>query len=561
MLNLAEPKNLWNDMADESPSESPGGHGHDGLTTASLVSRMGLKLAQRKGQDSGKDKTSSSTNQRVDDLQHAEGQTTSAKDSNADDDGIEQTRNLVRPSALAARRHLQPPPRNVNVASHLSPLHHQTPAEGETTGPLPLPSSTGAARTPMTADLRTKIEARIYEPDLMEIIEAYANEKVKRDRKEFNGRHQSHSRPTTNIVYGLEGAKDNSQLAGLRVRMMLMPAILLLAKPQNLKSDDVEKAIRYARSAQYLARSTHVEEALKARCSYYIGLAAFLLLPKHALLALGRPTSIGSQSELGKPETVQAYFEEACKAKGVFEERTWAEEWVDYLKSPEVRKELSQSLEQEEQRPTSSGSWVRGWVKRLWGSKDSQQEYEGRQIVKRPPRDRLDGRRDSDASQNTDSTTRPDGPERVPSFDSWHSGDSRTTSPAMSMRQGLEDDNSTSDRLLFDGRSTDSPEPILPPPATSPNTSPTKRISFSAMSKGATASGSDTAGPSPIYQRRHSRRPSLLARFVVGRERRPSELETAEEGHSPYRGSFESVPEGGEGLKKRKGSVEPEDMV
>jgi hypothetical protein len=413
----------------------------------------------------------------------------------------------------------------------------------------------------MTADLRAKIEARIYEPDLMEIIEAYADEKVKRDRKENSGRDQSQLRRTTNIMYGFEAAKDKSQLAGLRVRMMLIPAILLLAKPQNLKSDDVERAIRYARSAQYLARSTHVEEALKARCSYYIGLASFLLLPKHALVALGRPTSIGSQSELGKPETVQAYFEEACKAKEVFEEGTWAEEWVDYLKSPEVRKELSQSLEQEEERLTSSGSRVSGWVKLLLGSKDSQQEYDGRQTVKRRPRDRLDRRRDSAGSQDTDSTTRPEGPERIPSFDSWHSGDSRTPSSAMSMRQGTEDNESPADRLSFDGRSTDSPEPILPPPVTSPNTSPTKRISVSALSKDATSSGSETSRPSPIYERRHSRRPSLLARFVTGRERRPSELETAEEGHSPYRGSFETIAEGGEELKKRKGSAEPEDMV
>ena len=542
MLNLAEPKNIWNDMTDESSSESPGRHGHDKLTTASLLSTLGIKLSSWTGQEDGKDKMSSKPDQGNDDAPEYSKDVTSGMDWSSDENGSERSTTLVRPT-LAARRHLQQPPRNVNVDSYLSPSGYYTPADGESTGPLPLPpSSSRVVRTPMTADLRAKIEARIYEPDLMEIIEAYADEKVKRDRKGNNGRHQSQPVSTTNIVYGLDGAKDSRQLAGLRVRMMLMPAILLLANPKNLKSDDVEKAIRYARSAQYLARSRNVEESLQARCSYYIGLAAFLLLPKHARLALGRPTSIGSQSELGKPETVQAYFEEACKAKGVFDEGTWAEEWVDYLESPEVIKELSESLEQEEERPTSSGSWVGGWVRRLWGSKESQQEFQDRQTAKRPPKDRLDRRRDSAISQDTDSTTRPDGPERVPSFDSWHSGDSRPSSSAASTRQ-------------------DDESPTLPPPVTSPKTSPTKLISVSTVSKDVPSSGSDTSAPSPIYERRHSRRPSLLARFVTGRERRPSELETAEEGHSPYKGSFESVPEAAEGLKKRKGSAEPEDIV
>ena len=541
MLNLAEPKNIWNDMADESPSESPGRQGHDKLTTASLVSTLGTRLSSWTGQEDGKDKMTGKTDQQNDEASEYSKEITSAMDWSSDESATDRSTTLVRPT-LAARRHLQRPPRNVNVESNLSPSRYQTPADGESTGPLPLPSSAAVARTPMTADLRARIEARIYEPDLMEIIEAYADEKVKRDRKGNNGRDQSQPVSTTDIVYGLDGATDNRQLAGLRVRMMLMPAILLLANPQNLKSDDVEKAIRYARSAQYLARSRNVEESLQARCSYYIGLAAFLLLPKHARLALGRPTSIGSQSELGKPETVQAYFEEACKAKGVFDEGTWAEQWVDYLESPEVRKELSESLEQEEERPTSSGSWVGGWVRRLWRSKESQQEFQDRQTAKRRPKDRLDRRRDSAIFQDTDSTTRPDGPERVPSFDSWHSGDSRPSSSAASTRQ-------------------DDESPTLPPPVTSPKTSPTKRISVSTVSKDVTSSGSDTSASSPIYERRHSRRPSLLARFVTGRERRPSELETAEEGHSPYKGSFESVPEAAEGLKKRKGSAEPESIV
>jgi hypothetical protein len=402
----------------------------------------------------------------------------------------------------------------------------------------------------------------------MEIIEAYADEKVKRDRKEFEDASRLQSRPANNIVYGLEQTKYKSPIAGLRVRMMLMPAILLLSKPSSLKADDVEKAIRYARLAQDIARNGNVEKELEARCSYYIGLAAFLLLPKHALFASNRPASIGSLSELGKLETVQLYFEQAFAAKGVYDEGAWAEEWVEYLQSPDVRKELSESVEDE--RPTSSGSWIGGWMKRVWGSQASQQQPSNGQSVKRPPGNILKTRRDSATSQNTASTFRPDGPERIPSYESWHIDESRPESAMSEERfpgpfkisQDTEDDEAPRERIWFNYPTPDSPEPILPAPVTSPHASPTKRISFAGLSKNPTpsaSSDSDTPVSSPIYERRHSRRPSLLAR-VTGRERRPTELERAEEGSSPYRATFESVPEGSEGLKKRK-STDPEDIV
>ena len=54
----------------------------------------------------------------------------------------------------------------------------------------------------------------------------------------------------------------------------------------------------------------------------------------------------------------------------------------------------------------------------------------------------------------------------------------------------------------------------------------------------------------------------MLAALVTGREKQMSELETAEEGHSPFGGTFsgDEADENG-GMKRRRISQEPEDMV
>ena len=565
-------------MAKDPSSESPGVREPDKVTTASLASKLGLGFFSRSPEENeDQNETSDNSDTKEDEAMDEEQQTTSPNRSPTTKNNESEVASPtlvepVRPSAIAACRHLQRPPRNVNIASHPSASRLQPPTNTEDEhfpSPLPLPPSAGVARTPATADLRETLKSRIYEPDVMEIIEAYADERVNRDRKEFEDANRLQSRPANDIVYGLEQTEYQSPIAGLRVRMMLTPAILLLSRASSLKADDVEKAIRYARVAQDIARNGDVEKELEARCSYYIGLGAFLLLPKHALLSSTRPASIGSLSELGKLETVQAYFEQACAAKDVYDEGAWAEEWAVYLESPHVRRELSESIEEE--RPTSSDSWVGGWMKKIWGSKDSQQTRDDGGSVRRPPKDRLRSRRDSATSQNTESTFRPDGPERIPSFESWHSDESRPESamseerfpgPIPPPEDPIDGDESPKERIWFNDPTPDSPEPILPGPVTSPHISPTKGISFAGLSKSATPSAysdGDTPVCSPIYARRHSRRPSLLAR-VTGRERRPSELERAEEGVSPYRPTFEGVPEGSEGLKKRK-STDPEDMV
>ena len=563
-------------MAKDPSSESPGVRDPDKATTTSLASKLGLSFFSRSLEEQEEqDETPDNSHTKEDEEQDEEQQISSPNQSPTTVNNEPETLSPtiiepIRPSAIAARRHLQRPPRNVNVASHPSGSRLQPPKDNQGAPfptPPPLPPSAGVARTPATADLRETLKSRIYEPDVMDIIEAYADEKVKRDRKELQDANRLHSRAANDVVYGLEQTEYQSPIAALRVRMMLMPAVLLLSKPSSLKADDVEKAIRYARVAQDIARNGDVEKELEARCSYYIGLAAFLLLPKHALLASSRPASIGSLSELGKLETVQSYFEQACAAKGVYEEGDWAEEWVVYLESPEVSKELSESVEDE--RPTSSGSWVSGWMKRVWGSKESHQQSSNDHSVKRPPGSILRSRRDSATSEHTESTFRPSGPERIPSFESWHSDEPRPESAMSEERfpgpfkipQDTDDDESPRERIWFNDLTPDSPEPILPAPVTSPHTSPTKRISFAGLSKTAAPSASSDNTPisSPIYERRHSRRPSLLAR-VTGRERRPSELERAEEGSSPYRSTFEPMPEGTEGLKKRK-STDPEDIV
>ena len=580
-------------MASDPESESPGVKGQEKMGRISLASKLGLGDSSRQSNDytePEEEPTGSEEEQGESEGNDEDAaftgllKTIKQNVSRSDDSTAPASRSStivepVRPSALAARRHLQRPPRNVNVASHRSPSYartHDDTDDDTFPGPTPLPPLTGVTRGPMTANLRAKIEARIYESDLMEIIDAYAEENVNRDGRFYTPRQRT---PMTEIVFGLDKTDYESPIAALRVRMLLTPAIILLSRPSSLKADDVENAIRYARSAQDLARSEGVEEALKARCSYYIGLAAFLLLPKHTTNAWQRPTSIGSRSELGKPDTVQSYFEHACLAKGIYEEGTWAEEWVDYLKAPEVRRKLSISVEE---RPTSSGSWVSGWLQKVWGSKDNQQGNG----VKHLPVHRSQRRNYSVTSQGTDSTFQPSGPERIPSFESWHMDDSRPSSSAST--------NSSKDALRFppmpveNASPTTSPsfsslrsptipksesEDTLPAPVTSPSpkTSPTRHISIAALSS-PVYSDSDVSVTSPAHPRRHSRRTSLLA-MVTGRERRPSEIEQAEEGDSPYRATFEGVaeepssaistsrPSIGEGVRKRKQTAGPEDMV
>lgn len=552
-------------MAKEPESESPCVKHSDQLKSTSLATKLGL------GRLSWPSRDHAEASEQADEEVRSENE---AEDEKSDFSGLlktikhniqqpepslasetpPSTASLQHPSALASRRHLQRPPRNVNITSHLSPFALQASDNipDETfPGPQPLPPSTGVARTPLTADLRAKIESRIYEPDLIEIIEAYAEERVKRDRKHYTPRRRT---PATSLVYGLQQSEHESPIAALRVRMLLLPAMILLSKPRTFRAEEVENAMRYARSAQELAQKERVDEAFEARCAYYIGLAAFLLLPRHALQNSRRPASMGSLGELGKAEGVLAFFEQACAAKKVYDEGAWAQEWVEYLSSAEVRRELSMSLEEE--RPGSSGSWgVGAWLKRACGFKE-ETPSSGENNLKKPPKSRHLQRRDSGFSQTTNSTSRPEGLERIPSFESWRSGESRPCSAA------------STDITEFSRADAAEQEtsPPLSQPVSTPKTSPRSQISFAGvrLSPILTSASSDGEIPTSIpsqSKKQHRRRTSLLA-MVTGRERRPSELEQAEEGDSPFRATFESVPEVvGEGMRKRRVSGEAGEIV
>lgn len=131
MLNLAQPKNIWNDVANESLSESPRAPGRDNLNTASLVSHFGSMLSQDKQREDGNVKMSNQTGQDGYKFLESEEQTTPTVNSNMDEND-EQTQSLVRPSAIVGRRHLQRPPRNINVLSPLSPSRYHMTVEGST---------------------------------------------------------------------------------------------------------------------------------------------------------------------------------------------------------------------------------------------------------------------------------------------------------------------------------------------------------------------------------------------------------------------------------------------
>jgi hypothetical protein len=281
MLNLPDPKVFWNDMAKSPESKSPGVKHSEKLKRTSLASK--LKLSKFSGQfneytELDQNSTASEDEQRVSEendedstfawLQKTIMQNVS-QPGDTNEPHSESSTNLehVRSSTLAARRYLERPPRNVNIVSHAFPSYvgnNEDIDDDKFPGSTPLPPSTGAVRTPMTANLRSRIEERIYEPDLMKIIDAYAEEKMKRDRKLYTPRQKT---PMAEIVFGLDSTAYESPIAALRVRMLLTPAMILLSRPSTLKADDVETAIRYARSAQDLAKSESVEQALEARCS------------------------------------------------------------------------------------------------------------------------------------------------------------------------------------------------------------------------------------------------------------------------------------------------------
>ena len=160
MLNLPDPKVFWNDMAKDPESESPGVKDPDKLRRASLASRLGLsgfarpsdghaeveeKVVEEQEESEGNDGDSTFTGL----LMTIKQNVSQPDDGNVPASNPSTIVQPIRPSALAARRHLQRPPRNVNIASH--PSSSSTGTNDNTDddtfpGPTPLPISTGVAR-------------------------------------------------------------------------------------------------------------------------------------------------------------------------------------------------------------------------------------------------------------------------------------------------------------------------------------------------------------------------------------------------------------------------------
>ena len=183
--------------------------------------------------------------------------------------------------------------------------------------------------------------------------------------------------------------------AELRVKYRLFPAMVLLSHPEVIIADanlkNVREAGEYAIAAWRVAREYRVNDALQARCAYYLGLAEYLLADKDERgipISLSQPNSPDSPDSFGDEFSKTAcvrYFTDACAAKGVYDEGEWAQQWLNYFKSAA----LSPSTNT---RPQSAGSWVGG----VWNAVRNVLGSTGSEVFKSPPRNRIDKRKARD---------------------------------------------------------------------------------------------------------------------------------------------------------------------
>ena len=483
---------------------------------------------------------------------------------------------VQRSATLAGRRRVPAPPKRINTglsstpttaADSAFPTTEEEDEQASATPPLPHDHEPKTP-TPTTADFRTMLGTYIAEDEEVDrLVEMSARvsrrreDVARRDERSKVERVLASASPmfsalSTAAAWEGSGVEEIQRLGcALRVKQRLYPAVLLLSHiltsaPSGGGGNvggtaEANAAAQYAYLALQSAREAEGgagDVALRGRCAYYVALAECLLANKKRDdgLSTGRWSagSWGRRVEDAAP--VVEYFEMACSAEGSYEEGRWAVEWVDYLKGGS----------EDKGRPGSSGSW-RGW---LW-DKILRREGEGASsngVSEKKSMGRQDVREyyaNRETSANNDDHS-PGIGERL-SFLSSSSDSANNDDDEAKPATYIPPSSSTS-LPSSDGPSTpfhsSSAEPspsLLPEPVTSPNTSPrAKSVAFEV---------SPTAKRTSIYERRHSRRPSLLAR-VTGRERRPSELERAEEGESPFKGTFEGDGDGGGGfLKWRKG--------
>lgn len=355
-------------------------------------------------------------------------------------------------------------------------------------------------------------------------------------------------------------AHTNTRLLAIEIRIKarLLPAIVLLSRHASLSDSELTDARRYAWSALDLAQrktdEAHRTESLQARCAYYVGLADFL-------------SQARSDADASPGAQCLEHFQHATAARGVHPEGGWACEWIEYVEKRTNRSEPTLALEK---RPESRASVL------------------GRALSWFSPFGR------------TKSTFG----ERIPSFQSWHTGDGDSrpvtrdgagTRPTtrdgagsvlgeiQERAQEAREEAESLDAAILDSaeheeattrtsvpdeaserkeiivklprpsrrdrpplHATMSDPTILRPLALvdtdsgllSPVTTPSPRSSMRRLSLAYTAT-------SPNERKGHRRKTSLLASLtsLAGRERRPSELEQAEEGHSPFKATFEALPE------------------
>ena len=464
----------------------------------------------------------------------------------------------THPTTLAARRHHDPPE---NLATALSPSELKAIATAKSTAEESARRRREQAErtpTPTTADFRLMLGTYVDDVEeverLVEMRERLAEGKMRTARNGGSGsgleegKSGVESVKTAALVKAASGARLAKwpSLVELRVKHRLFPAMVMLSRPGMLVPSDVETAAKNARSALKLAQDEVVAEALQARCAYYVGLAEYLLVTKDPR-GMPLPNSILDEDDTTPKSTTSRdeksipsleSFKRACAAKGVYDEGVWAEEWLQYLKDLQNTADEASPLAED----SKTGSWVKGLWRNFWPRSKGQSGRDDKQDSKSPP---------SDATDETY--------ERIPSFKSIRSDETSRPTSKDSTTPATSPTSSTEITTTSPPGATE--KSSLPLPVTSPTHSPTKSISFTSTS---TSPNGNTSPQKSIYDRRHSRRPSYLAKLVSRRERRRSELEQTEEGNSPFRATFESVLEennGKEVVEKGVGNEEVDGMV
>lgn len=364
-------------------------------------------------------------------------------------------------------------------------------------------------------------------------------------------------------------AKIRLQIAELKVKHRLFPAMTLLAHATESALDELRSAEGYAREALRLARDLNLGEAAEGRCSYYIGVACYRLAQSAEESASpGIPGSL-ADDRIHKSGCAN-HFRRACAAKDVYDEGTWAAQWVEFLSAstssgvtgarpiagqiiPDFSPLSSADSFQESLTSSTEQSFVSKMNDPLQTTDSLIQQHINfdSETEDDIPNSVMGGNIKIENFRSPKPSPRLGGPDMSELF--TDSGIVCPTFPAASPHSSLYPREGTSSGSLL----------IIsecPPPPGPTHGSHRERLDAAITpiyAAETAAAGKRTS--QPISERR--RKSSL--QWLVSKERRPSELEQAEEGQSPYRASFAATPEfseGPEGSTLRRGS-RVEDIV